>query len=229
MPPHCSAAEPTGTAPPRVRQLSAPLPRHKATCAVARLLSAPLGKLATRTNCRTVNHRSPPHCLKNHTDPGERGGPSRKRRQSPSSGIGHDSAVLKPTMRLLQYPRPADDRQNQGLAPAKEATAKAPVRDWPGRQLSSGQSYAGACRAGSQVRAGPSSSNTAPSRARHRTGGKERVISPAPHSGRCGGFAPRRRGSRRQRSGSGSGESFPHHLKLCAAWNWLWLVERFFV
>ena len=124
MPPHCSAAEPTGTAPPRVRQLSAPLPRHKATCAVARLLSAPLGKLATRTNCRTVNHRSPPHCLKNHTDPGERGGPSRKRRQSPSSGIGHDSAVLKPTMRLLQYPRPADDRQNQGLAPAEEATAK---------------------------------------------------------------------------------------------------------
>jgi hypothetical protein len=115
----------------------------------------------------------------------------------------------KPTMRLLKHSRPADDRQNQGLAPAKEVTAKAPVRDWPGRQLSSGQSCAGACRAGSQVRAGPLSSNAAPSRARHRKGGKERVISPAPHSGRCGGFAPRRRGSRRQRSGSGSGEGFP--------------------
>ncbi len=115
----------------------------------------------------------------------------------------------KPTMRLSKHPRPADDRQNQRLAPAKEATAKAPVRDWPGRQLSSGQSRAGACRAGSQVRAGPFSSNVASSRARHRTGGKERVISPAHFSGRCGGFAPRRRGSRRQRSGSGSGEGFP--------------------
>jgi hypothetical protein len=115
----------------------------------------------------------------------------------------------KLTMRLSKDPRLADDRQNQGLAPAKEATAKAPVRDWPGRGLSSGQSRAGACRAGSQVRAGPFSSNAAPSRARHRTGGKERVSSPAPHSGRCRGFAPAEGVAGDSAAAPGQGKAFP--------------------
>ena len=132
----------------------------------------------------------------------------------------------KPTMPLLKRPRPADDRQNQRRAPAKEATAKAPVRDWQGGILSSGRSRAGACRAGSQVRAGPSWSNAAPSRARHRTGGKERVISPAPYSGRCRGFAPAEGVAGDSAAAPAQGKAFPLPPKMLV---YIWCALKSFV
>jgi hypothetical protein len=95
-------------------------------------------------------------------------------------------AAHKPTMRLFQHPRPADDRQNQGLAPAKEATAKCLC----------GIGQGGSCRPVNPALAlaepvrkcarGPPRQNAAPSRARHQTGGKSASSAPIICSGLIG-------------------------------------------
>ena len=120
--------------------------------------------------------------------------------------IGDDEAewIHEGGVPQLHHPRSADDHQDQKPAPAEEATAK--------RLCGIGQG--GSCRPVNPALVlaelirkcawGPSRQSVVPSRGRLRTGGEERVISPTRLRG-----VPARSGSRRRRSGSGSGEDFP--------------------